>query len=262
MAIIKRALRENFEVVLRSTMQDKSISLDTKGLLFFMLSLPSNWEIHVWWLKKEFCIGNDKTKRMLKELVTSRYIVRRRVNIGGGRFNWEMEVHPDPQATIVGLPIDGSTTDGSAIDGQPHDKDNREFLHNTESDNKQPQPLQPVAEAAVVGNGGNLIFDKAINQNLHQKLTIALANVELTIAQQMLDTLAAMGDNAKFPLKLIESFVVKQSQFDPSPGLKIAAARNNKKASEVAYQAASLLKADPIAAARGEAIIQKARKMR
>jgi hypothetical protein len=269
MAIIKRVIREDFEVVLRSTMQDKSISLDTKGLLFFLLSLPSSWEIHVWWLKRELHIGDDKIKRMLKELVTTRYLIRKRVNSGGGLFNWEMEVHPEPQPTIVGLPIDGSTTDGSAINGKPNDKENTESADNTELENRQPQPhisgdnSNEPAEQVVVE--GNLIFDKAINQNIHQKLLVLLANIEPSLAQRMLDTLAAMGEQAKYPLKLIKSFVENQAEFDPTPGQKIAIARDRKKANEVAYQAATSplkSKPNPRAAAIGEAIFEKVRKKR
>lgn len=260
MAIIKRVMRVDFEVVLRSTMQDKSISLDTKGLLFFLLSLPSSWEVYVWWLKRELKIGDDKIKRMLKELVSARYIIRRRINSGRGKFDWEMEVYPEPQLTMAGLPSDGSTTNGAAINGQSHDKDNTESVDNTELENTQPQ--QPAAEVAV-GSGCHLIFDKEINQNIHQKLTILLANVDLTLAQQMLDVLAVMGDQARHPLKLIKNFVANQADFDPTPGHKIATAREKKKASEATYQFATpIFKRDPESAAKGEEMIQNARKNR
>ncbi|NOS97216.1 MAG: hypothetical protein HOP25_01930, partial [Methylotenera sp.] len=138
MAIIKRAIREDFEVILRATMQDRSISLDTKGLLFHLLSLPSDWEVHVWWLKKELNVGNEKMKRMLRELENAHYLVRNRINSGGGMFKWDMVVHQEPQPTMVRLPVDGSTVDGSTIDGQPADKENKEILNNTELENTQP----------------------------------------------------------------------------------------------------------------------------
>ena len=270
MAIIKRAIREDFEVVLRSTMQDKSISLDTKGMLFFLLSLPSNWEIKVWWLKRELNIGDDRMKRMLKELVATRYIVRKSFNGCGGKINWEMEVYPEPQPTIVGLSIDGSTTDGSttdgsAINGKPHDKDNTESSDNTKLENTQPQPHvssdnsnEPAKQVVVEGN---LIFDKAINQNIHQKLLVLLANIEPSLAQRMLDTLAAMGEQAKYPLKLIKSFVENQAEFDPTPGQKIASARDKKKANEAVCKA-STPEPDPRADAAGKAMIEKSRKKR
>ena len=151
MAIIKRAIREDFEVILRATMQDKSISLDTKGLLFHLLSLPSDWEVHVWWLKKELNVGNDKMKRMLKELETAQYLVRNRVNSGGGMFKWDMVVYQEPQSTIVGLSVDGSTIDGLSIDGQPHDKENTEHLQNTELENTQPPRVEKHTDPTLLG---------------------------------------------------------------------------------------------------------------
>ena len=192
MAIIKRAKREDFEVILRATMQDKSISLETKGLLFHLLSLPSDWEIHVWWLKRELQIGNDKMKRMLKELETANYLVRNRINSGGGMFKWDMVVHQEPQPTIVGLTVDGSTVDCLSIDGQPHDKENTEYLDNTELENTQPPPQK---------NCDLLKFPKSLDVRFFDEVKAILKNTPN--AQNYIDEMAAALEQNKIKVGVI-----------------------------------------------------------
>ncbi|MEQ1639089.1 MAG: hypothetical protein ABL903_20710 [Methylococcales bacterium] len=205
MAVIKRAIREDFEVILRATMQDKSISLDAKGLLFHLLSLPSDWEVHVWWLKKELNVGDDKMKRMLKELETAQYLVRKRVNSGGGIFKWDMVIYQEPQSTIVGLSIDGSTIDGLSIDGQPHDKENTEHLQNTELENTQPR-LQKNCEPTLK----SLKFPKNLDARLIDEVKAILKNTHN--AQNYIDELAAALDQNKIkagPIPWLKAAVQK-----------------------------------------------------
>lgn len=212
MAIIKRAIREDFEVILRATMQDKSISLDTKGLLFHLLSLPSDWEIHVWWLKKELNVGNDRMKRMLKELETAHYLVRNRVNSGGGMFKWDMVVHQEPQPTIVGLPADGSTVDGSTIGGQPHYKENKEILNNTELENTQPPP-QKNCELT-------LKFPKNLDARLIDEVEAILKNTPN--AQNYIDEMAAALEQSKIKAGVIPwlKAAVKKGLYRTQAGFK------------------------------------------
>ena len=86
---------------------------------------------------------------------------------------------------------------------------------------------EPTGEA-IVGSGGKLIFDKAIDQNLHQQLTALLENVQPILAQSMLNTLAQKildGErNEKFrvgnALNLIAYFI--NVKFDPTAGIAIS----------------------------------------
>ena len=213
MAIIKRAKREDFEVIPRATMQDNSISLDTKGLLFHLLSLPPDWVIHVWWLKRELKVGNDKMKRMLKELETAHYLVRSRINSGGGMFKWDMEVHQEPQLTMVGLTVDGSTVDGLSIDGQPHDKENKEILNNTELEKTQP-PLQQK-------NCGDILkFPKKLDVRFFDEVKGILKN--RPDAQNYMDEMAAAHDQNKIkagPIPWLKA-AVKNGLYRTQAGLK------------------------------------------
>ncbi len=104
---------------------------------------------------------------------------------------------------------------------------------------------------AVYSGSGNLIFDKSIHENLHQELTRLLLNVEPTLAQSKLDTLAQKiidGErNEKLkvssPLSLMKHFINKS--FDPTLGLTISKRRENERLAEEKRLAENERKAQP-----------------
>lgn len=57
-----------FVTIERATVQDKSLSWEARGLLVYLLSLPSDWDIRVSHLQTEGAAGRDALRRMLREL--------------------------------------------------------------------------------------------------------------------------------------------------------------------------------------------------
>lgn len=215
-----------YEHILRAVLQDKKLSIDTLGALCRLLSLPGDWEWQCWHLEKEVLrVGRDKRKRIFKELIEAGYlIISKSPNgpDGGWQHTYILSNSSQKLNEFSGdvKPVDAKPTTAKDVD-----KHNTE-LENTELENTQPQ--QPAAEAAA-GSSGLLIFDKSINQNLHQKLAGLLADVDSNLAQKMLDVLVSMENKARFPLKLMKSFVANQDDFDPTPGFPIARKRENER---------------------------------
>jgi hypothetical protein len=58
----------DFLVVSNTTVQDERLSWEARGLLVYLLSLPSDWEIRVSHLQKQGHAGRDALRRMLREL--------------------------------------------------------------------------------------------------------------------------------------------------------------------------------------------------
>lgn len=54
--------------VSNSTVQDRRLSWEARGLLVYLLSLPTDWEIRVSHLQKQGGAGRDALRRMLREL--------------------------------------------------------------------------------------------------------------------------------------------------------------------------------------------------
>jgi len=104
------------------------LTLHERGMLAALLTLrPSNGRQ---WNTSRASIndlapelGRDKISSILKALATKRYLYKRRVNMGAGRFRWEwrvfMKARPDgydPFANDVPT-IDGTTVDGKSVNG-------------------------------------------------------------------------------------------------------------------------------------------------
>lgn len=91
--------RENqYFVCTRSTPQDRTLSWEARGVLWYLLSKPDTWEINPEDLKQE--CGRDKVYRILKELQDHRYIKRQEVRDENGKFieiTYEVYEHPFPE---------------------------------------------------------------------------------------------------------------------------------------------------------------------
>jgi len=73
-------------------------------------------------------LGRDKITSILNGLHAKRYLYKRRVNLGAGRFRWEwrvfMKARPegyDPFTDVIPT-IDGTTIDGEAVNGDEQPK--------------------------------------------------------------------------------------------------------------------------------------------
>lgn len=67
--IVRVLRRDNpFVMVERATVQDKRLSWEARGLLVYLLSLPTDWDIRVSHLQTEGDVGRDALRRMLREL--------------------------------------------------------------------------------------------------------------------------------------------------------------------------------------------------
>lgn len=68
MQIIQKCLQKNFTIADNRIMQCSGLSFEARGLYFYMLSLPDDWEFSEERLARNGGIGLCKCKRILKEL--------------------------------------------------------------------------------------------------------------------------------------------------------------------------------------------------
>ncbi len=77
-------------------LQDKSIPLDSKGMLVFLLSLPPSWALSVTWLREQFDLGELRMARILRDLERSRYLRRSRIRKEDGTWEWVSNIYREP----------------------------------------------------------------------------------------------------------------------------------------------------------------------
>ena len=95
MAYRKSGRNQQFTVVYQEVAQHKTMSMEARGLLLFMLSLPDDWEYHKSWIKDQ-CPnwGREKLSKILKELEQKGYLIRtsRQDQKTGKMLGWDWEV--------------------------------------------------------------------------------------------------------------------------------------------------------------------------
>ena len=83
---IRREAKENFTWVHNAFIRDKRLSLDEKGLLLLMLSLPMTWKFTVSGLAAMVADGKDRISSTLKDLEKHGYLVRAQLFNDNGSF--------------------------------------------------------------------------------------------------------------------------------------------------------------------------------
>ncbi|MCB1826950.1 MAG: hypothetical protein KDH94_00900 [Coxiellaceae bacterium] len=141
MPIIKIQKRNNPYVVLDKTfINDSRLSLKSKGLLAYLLSLPSDWEVHIKELTKHFPDGKHAISGALKELRQLGYVIHQRHRDSSGAYthgNYHVfeipQTSPQPENQDVGL---SPQPDFPVVDNLNEEKpvlENRSLLNNKET---------------------------------------------------------------------------------------------------------------------------------
>jgi len=79
--IIRPVCRRNFVALPNVVLTDERLSIETRGMIAYLLSRPPNWQIKTVWLaralsKKDQALGRTKLTRMLREARTAGYLAR------------------------------------------------------------------------------------------------------------------------------------------------------------------------------------------
>lgn len=225
---LRKKVSQNFTVIGNELIRDKNLSWKSTGFLIYLLSCADNWELNFQDLQKRKKDRLTSTRKAAEELKVAGYLKIERVRNEKGQIiytNWNVRDTPLTVNIVAEEPY---------VENQHMDNPNAENRVQRKTSsistplNKKQQP-PPASQELVSSSGNDLIFDKAINQNLHQKISDLLSEVEPILAQQMLDVVASFGDKAKSPLRLLQSFVNNQSGFDPSAGFAISKKRQNER---------------------------------
>lgn len=119
MSVIKIKRFENYTVIPNRILENKNLRLQDKGLLAYLLSKPSAWQIRVDVLTSELGHGRDAIYSMLKNIRSEGYALYTRYP--DGRTDWIIfdepnagnpdPENPDPENPDPGFPHDIVSTD-------------------------------------------------------------------------------------------------------------------------------------------------------
>lgn len=84
--------RENFTIINNEILRRKDVSWKAKGILTYIMALPSDWEIYLEELQKHATDGRDSFRSGWKELEKAGYVIRYPVKEKGKIIEWRTEV--------------------------------------------------------------------------------------------------------------------------------------------------------------------------
>lgn len=85
-----------FFLMNKQSIEDCQLSWKAKGILSYLMSKPSDWQIHVSDLAKHSTDGESAVRSALAELEVTGYLVRRREHGEDGQFQWICMVYETP----------------------------------------------------------------------------------------------------------------------------------------------------------------------
>ncbi|MFX0136806.1 MAG: hypothetical protein ACFFDN_24425 [Candidatus Hodarchaeota archaeon] len=72
--IIRTQKEKDYTVVNNHFVKNPDLSMQAKGLMIYLLSLPNNWEIHINELPGHFTDGITSIRNTVKELIEAGYL--------------------------------------------------------------------------------------------------------------------------------------------------------------------------------------------
>jgi hypothetical protein len=68
--------RKNFTVLPNAMLEDRSMSIDTRGMMAYLLSRPDDWEVRHDALCRTLSVTSERLRRMIREGLEAGYITR------------------------------------------------------------------------------------------------------------------------------------------------------------------------------------------
>lgn len=222
---------KNFFILSRFVAQDERLSLEARGLLIFLLSMPDDWVVCIGHLAKISPAKRDKIRRILNELIKFNYIQKHETRGKHGRFS-------NPEYIVHEFPCDGYFD---------HLRDTAS--NNTEAVNTgpvKPQGNNPPLQRKQLKQNIQVTNNTTTNKNLFwsPKLTIKqkesilqlISEVEQEPVQILLDELAGQIDNIKNPVGYFRG-LLQSYQTGSFVAAKALQTQANRKAAERSKQA-------------------------
>ena len=114
MGVFKIEKNRNYTIMSNHHLRDKKLSYKAKGLLSFMLSLPEDWDYSINGLVKVSKEGKKAIRAMLEELEENHYLIRKRIQLKNGQFDYEYYIYEMPY-NQKGNTDDGNTEEDTQI---------------------------------------------------------------------------------------------------------------------------------------------------
>lgn len=143
-----------FSQLCNDCLRDKRLCLETLGALGFILSYPENWKFDLGWLQRERDIGRDQARRIINELMTHGYCVRRPKRNSDGKLDGYEYIFTDEPAHLVDPapenPSGGKPVAGKPVTGKPAPVNQTQKNKYRDRTNKKNKQASAIASPSVI----------------------------------------------------------------------------------------------------------------
>src|SRR5574340_412573 len=94
--ILRLPKKDKYFKVANSVFNDENLSWEARGVMGYLLSKPDNWQLRVVDLERRGPAGQDKIRRILRELEAAGYLRRERFRRRDGTFGWFILIFEHP----------------------------------------------------------------------------------------------------------------------------------------------------------------------
>ena len=224
-----------WEAIPRTLIEDDRLSLEARWFAIWLASRSDHWEIRAGALpqllkdltRRNGHVGRDTTKRLLRELENSGYLVRTRTRRSGGRWVWLSSFRAvQGSRTTAGSTIDGTSVDGRTVNGKSGDTLHTDYstlnqstLTTTTADGTAERQERVVA--SVVTN--EIRFPRIFEGAALEPARALLGACPTELRQAVLDEIAAMAaaKPIRSPLGLLHRLIERAHQGRFTPNLSI-----------------------------------------
>jgi len=116
------ATPNNYTPLSNKLLQNNHLSLDTRGLLCYLISLPKGWVIYKDNIQKQLGFGRKKMDRMWSEAKKAGYLESDKFRETDGTWNYTYTISDVPLST-ASLSNDGLSNDGLTDNGKGYSKE-------------------------------------------------------------------------------------------------------------------------------------------
>lgn len=146
--------KPGYTVISNQPINDKSLSLEAKGMLLCIISLPDNWEFNINGLIKRFGLTRNRATRILKELETNGYISRYRKKNEINQFDgWGWDIYEKPDNEIS--PKSGNADVGKTRNREKPKSENADVWKSRNRENRVSENVN--VEDSEIGKSVNII---------------------------------------------------------------------------------------------------------
>jgi hypothetical protein len=160
-----------------SILRDEELSWEAKGLLAYMASHATRFEVSVATLMRVGGSGRDRTRKILKELQDAGYLQRRQLRVEGGRRLGQVEYtlysRRSGQATEKPFADDSLGTGSQAPGCQPPENTTPYKKNNSKKTIFEEEHSSGGAELALADTDGTLFLVRAEEVNIDARVVVA-----------------------------------------------------------------------------------------